>query len=98
VTAYGTAIRWGYYETAYGYVDPDKRKQTPPDLANVRVTGYDVVQPPVLKDKNTATQIVHIEYLFKDVQKVHSLTDRQRWDYDPKTKNWWLESGLPSFK
>jgi hypothetical protein len=98
VNAYGAAIRWGYYETAYGFVDPDKRKPIPAGLKNVRVTGYEVVQPPVLQDEDTATQVVQLDYLFKDVQRVHSLMDRQRWHYDPATKSWWLESGVPQFK
>lgn len=98
VTGYGAAIRWGYYETAFGFVPPDKRKAVPRYMENVRVTSYDVVQPPVMQDDDTATQVVHIEYLFEDVQHVHSLTDRQRWHYDPETKTWWLQSGVPQFK
>jgi uncharacterized protein YceK len=98
VRGYGAAIRWGYYETAYGYVPPRERKAIPANIENVQVTSYDVVQPAVMQDDDTATQIVHIEYVFKDVQRVHSLTDRQQWRYDPENKSWWLHSGVPEFK
>lgn len=98
---YQSALRWGYYENAYGYVDPEKRqdKDLPANLASIRLTGYDVVQPPVMKqDADSAAQIVNIEYLFEDKQVVKQLTDRQVWRYDEAAKTWWLVSGLPEFE
>ncbi len=99
-SGYQSAIRWGYYETAFGYLHPDLRKGKPlPDtLKDLRLTGYDVVQPPTLQDKETATQIVNIEYLYEDRQVVKRLTDRQVWKWDPKLESWWLQSGLPPFE
>jgi uncharacterized protein YceK len=97
-TAYGSAIRWGYYETALGYLHPDKRAEMPAGLEDIRVTSYDVVQPPLRQDEESATQVVRIEYLHEDVQRVKNLTDRQTWRYDPEAKGWWLHSGLPAFR
>lgn len=96
---YQSALRWGYYETAYGFVHPDLRKNKPlPPLFNgLRLTGYDVVQPPTLQDKDSATQIVAIEYLYEDRQVVKRLSDRQLWRWDEKLDSWWLQSGLPTF-
>lgn len=98
--AYESAIRWGYFETAFGYLDPDLRKgkQLPPLYKDLRLTGYDVVQPPMEQEKGKATQIVAIDYLHEDRQVMMSLTDRQVWRYDKTLKNWWLVSGLPPFK
>lgn len=96
--AYGSAIRWGYYETALGYLHPDKRVEMPASLEDIRVTSYDVVQPPLRQDGESATQVVRIEYLHDDVQRVKNLTDRQTWRYDPEAKGWWLHSGLPAFR
>lgn len=98
VTAYGSAIRWGYYETAFGYVHPDKRKALPANIGDIQVTNYDVVQPPVMQDDDSATQIAQIDYVLRDVQRVRSVSDRQLWRYDQKTKTWWLHSGVPTFK
>lgn len=98
VTAYGNAIRWGYYETAFGYLHPDERRAMPSHLENIRVTSYDVVQPPVRPDEDTATQVAQVEYLHNDVQVVRKLSDRQQWRYDAATKSWWLHSGLPEFR
>jgi hypothetical protein len=99
-SGYQSAIRWGYYETALGYVHPDLRrgKTLPTELKGIRLTGYDVVQPPLIQEKDTATQIVDIEYLHEDRQVVKRLTDRQTWRWDDKLDSWWLQSGLPKFK
>jgi hypothetical protein len=99
-TGYQSALRWGYYETAMGYLHPDLRKgkPVPPELAGIRVTGYDVVQPPLVQKPELATQIVDIEYLHEDRQVVRRLTDRQTWRWDKTLDSWWLESGLPNFK
>ncbi len=98
--AYQSALRWGYYETAYGFVHPDLRKNKPLDARfdGLRLTGYDVVQPPTMQDENSATQIVTIEYLYEDRQVVKRLSDRQLWRWDEKLNSWWLQSGLPNFE
>ena len=97
---YQSALRWGYYESAYAFVDPEQRedKPMPPNLTGLHLSGYDVVQPPSIKDDDTATQIVQIEYLYENRQVVKSLTDRQLWRWDADKKTWWLTSGLPKFK
>jgi len=98
LATYGDAMRWSYFDTAYGFVHPEKRDGEPGDLANVRVTGYDVVQPPVMKDEVSAEQMARIEYVLKDVQRVRTLSDRQLWRYDESAKSWWLDSGVPRFQ
>lgn len=99
-SGYRSALRWGYYETAFGYLHPDLRKDKPmpESLTDLRLTGYDVVQPPLVQEDDTATQIVNIDYLYEDRQVVKQLTDRQTWKWDPTLKSWWLKSGLPDFK
>ncbi|MCG6861204.1 MAG: hypothetical protein LJE70_08015 [Chromatiaceae bacterium] len=98
LTTYGEAIRWGYFETAYGFLHPDKRQEIPKHLDNVRVTSYEVLQAPLMKSETEAEQVVRIEYVHKDVQQLRSLSDRERWVYDEATSNWWLDSGVPSFE
>jgi hypothetical protein len=98
LTTYGEAIRWGYFDVAYSYIPADKRKKIPKDLANVQVIGYEVVQPPYMRDDRSAEQVARIDYVHKDVQLVRSLSDRQLWRYEKATNSWWLESGIPEFK
>jgi hypothetical protein len=97
MTTYGEAIRWGYFDTAYGYVPPDKHKGVPKYLENVRVTSYEVLRPPLVKSENTAQQIVRIDYVHKDTQRLRSLSDHQLWSYDKQAKAWWLQSRVPQF-
>lgn len=96
---YQSALRWGYYETAYGFVHPDLRKGKPLDAVfdRLRLTGYDIAQPLTMPDKDSATQTVVIEYLYEDRQVVRQLSDRQLWRWDEKLGSWWLHSGLPKF-
>ena len=98
-SSYQSALRWGYFDTAFGYLDPPQRrgKSLPAQFKNLRITDYDIVQPPVITSPGEATQIVNIEYLYEDRQVVKRLTDHQTWHYDPKINNWWLVSGLPKF-
>jgi hypothetical protein len=100
VTAYGNSLRWAYYDTALGYLHPSYRNASPEQLKNVRVTSYEVVQPPVLTDEaqTSAEQVVQIEYVLQDEQVVRTLADRQDWRYDPQTESWWLHSGAPVFR
>ena len=98
---YQNALRWGYFENAYSYLPPDRRDEaiSPEILEGLRLTGYDVIQPPVMNaESETATQVVAIDYLYEDRQVVKQLKDRQLWRYDAEKKTWWLESGLPAFK
>ena len=99
-SGYQSALRWGYYENAYAHLRPESRKNKPMPavLEGLRLTGYDVVQPPSIKGNDTATQIVLIEYLHDDTQVVKKVTDRQLWRWDAAKKTWWLESGLPKFE
>lgn len=99
-SGYQSALRWGYYETAVGFLHPDQRKDggLPPSLEGLRITGYDVVQPPLMHDEAKASQVVVIDYFFEDAQVVKRLTDRQVWRWDDQLKTWWLDSGLPRFE
>ncbi len=97
--SYQSALRWGYYDTAFGYVHPDQRKNRslPEVFTELRVTGYDVAQPPVIQDDDNASQVVVIDYLYEDTQIIKRLTDRQQWRWDDQIGTWWLHSGIPAF-
>lgn len=94
---YRQSIRWGYWEAAVGFLHPEVRVDVDFDaLANVRVTSYEVVVPPVM-DNDKAIQVVQLEYVLNDRQTVKKVADRQVWQYDAARESWWLHSGLPAF-
>jgi len=99
VNGYRQSIRWGYYPAAVGFLYPDERGDVDLDkLKNIRVTSYEVVQPPVIDADKAAVQLVQIDYVLNDQQVLKSIADRQQWRYDEAQKTWWLHSGLPAFE
>lgn len=101
LSGYRQSIRWGYFPAAAAMLSPELRSEHAQDLTgfdNIRVTGYEVIQPATAGDDNEAIQLVQIEYVLKDRQRVERLADRQRWRYDEPNRTWWLASGLPKFQ
>lgn len=101
--AYGNALRWGYPEMAWNYLDPVIRAGLLPEqlkLKEIRLTGYDVIQPPLLvaEDQDQVEQWVQIDYVRHDTQVVKSLTDHQIWRYDETAGGWRLHSPPPLFR
>ena len=97
--AYQSALRWGDFESAMGLLSPELRgdDELPQNLEDLRITRYEVVQPPLIGADDRATQTVSIEYLFEYNQILRRLTDRQVWRWDEQKNVWWLQSGLPDF-
>lgn len=99
---YRESIRWGYFETAAGFLHPDERADVDFDaLQNIRVTGYEVIQPAVISrepgPEPSAVQLVRIDYVLEDEQRLKHLTDRQEWRWDDQRSTWWLHTALPAF-
>jgi len=98
--SYAATIRWGNFENATAFVDPDTLKDHPLtgiDLQRyqqVRVTGY-TAQPPHPIGDNEIGQMVEISLVNNNTQAARSVLDRQRWRYDEKRKRWLLVTGLP---
>lgn len=93
--SYRQAIRWGQFPAAAGFIGPDGGAEI--DLSNIRVTGYEVIQQGVIGPDDSAVQLVQIDYVLEDRQRLEQLIDRQLWRYDEQSGAWWLESGLPRF-
>ena len=99
--AYIMALRWGEYETAYGFKRPPKIDDEVPDsqdLSDVRVTSHRVKQTIFSEDKMTVMQIVDFQYYRMRNVTVKTVTDRQKWEYDEEKERWYLISGLPNFE
>lgn len=97
---YAATIRWGNFEDALSFVDPETLKAHPMSKLDldrylqVRVAGY--AEQPVHKvGKNQASQTVEITLSNNNTLTVRSFLDRQVWRYDEKAKRWWLVTGLP---
>ncbi len=97
---YGSALRFGDFASAWQFVDPKVRQAHPLDAAakarynQVEVGAYQT-DGPVAIDGNTVQQVVQISLVVKSSQASYDIIDHQIWKYDPASKRWWLESGLP---
>lgn len=99
---YSSAIRWNEFEMAWGYVDPDYRKEHPlSDLEKerfkqIQVTGYEEKSQDVLVDGGIEVT-VEIRLININTQAERVIRDTQIWRWNEKTKRWWLTTGLPDF-
>ena len=98
--SYAATIRWGNFEDATAFVDPETLKAHPLtslDLERyrqVRISGYNAQPARPLGDDEIAL-VAEIVLTNNNTQGVRSVLDRQRWRYDEKAKRWWLVTGLP---
>ena len=99
--AYGSALRWGDFQSAAQFIDPAvlaAHPLTPLELARyrqVRVSEYDDGAGPVPSGDFDVRQTAMISLVNIHTQSERSVVDHQTWHYDEKTKHWWLTSGLP---
>lgn len=99
---YGTALRWGEWETANAYRMPRKSSEQlkampKAELKNIRVTDYEIVQRVVSPDEKLATIRAKVSYYDTDTGAVHTVPDEQTWWYDEKADHWFLDGNLPKF-
>jgi len=99
--AYLRAIRWGDYETAYAFKNPqdiDNKMPDFEDMRQIRVTAYNVKQTILSEDKSTILRIVDFQYYRISNVTVKNLIDRQKWEYNEEANRWYLTSEFPDFK
>lgn len=98
--AYASVIRWGNFEQALTYVDPDTLKEHAPSALDLQryhqfqVTLYND-QPARRVAPGQVRQTVEIGLVNVNTQAARSVIDNQLWRFDDKARRWWLVSGLP---
>ena len=101
IRAYESKIRWGDFETASGFVNPDVVTEPGPDpsvLKGIKVTSYVSTVIGVSEDGTEAQVVAEIRYYNDRRMSVVDLIDRQTWQYDKEAKRWYLAVPLPAFK
>jgi hypothetical protein len=99
LNGYANALRWGDFEQAMTYVDPQVQKDHPltalekERYKQVRVGGYNE-RPPVPIAQGEILQIVEISLVNVNTQTERTIVDRQQWKFDEKSKHWHV-SALP---
>ena len=99
--AWSAAIRWGDFEGAWNLLDPQYRDAHPLtdlDLSRykqIQVSGYHELGSQVFEDR--ARREIEIGVINRNTMAERSLRYTEEWKFDPTTKTWWVESGLPDF-
>lgn len=96
---YSSAIRWGEFERAFGYIDPEVREEHPlSDLDRARYKQIEVTHYEVITETKTVDsddRQVEISLVNRNTQAVRTVSYHEHWRWDPKAKTWWLTTGLP---
>lgn len=95
--SYEATMRWGRIENAYQFLLPELQEQAviPAGLGNVRVTHYEVVSGPTQVSESRMTQLVLIQYLYRDQQVIKELLDKQVWDRPDGGEDWFRANPVP---
>lgn len=99
--AYAGAVRWGEFDTALGFVDPEYRSAHPltalerERFKQVGISGY-AVKEMQLGVEGELRQIVEIRVINRHTQSERVVMDRQTWRWDAAAERWWLTTGLPN--
>lgn len=97
--SYQNTVRWFGLDRAYLFMKPEllEGQTIPPNLDNIRVTAYEVIQPPLPFGEGLIKQSVKIFYVLQDRQIERNLLDEQVWEYQPEEKIWYRISPMPEF-
>jgi hypothetical protein len=101
IRAYESTIRWGNFEEASSFINPEVVTEPGPDpnvLKGIKVTSYVSTITGVSEDGTEANVIAEIQYYNDRSMSVRGLTDRQVWRYDAQAEKWYLAVPLPPFK
>ncbi|MBT3010976.1 MAG: asparagine synthetase [Candidatus Thiodiazotropha sp. (ex Lucina aurantia)] len=97
--SYEATVRWSSGQHASKFQDPEHAAtDRTPGRANIRVTGYEVIQGPTMLGDKRAVQTAVIQFVFQESQVVKEIADQQEWLYDEAQEKWYLNSQLPEFK
>jgi len=95
---YEQAMRWQSPRQAYQFLRPDIRPTQVPDwIDNIRVVGYETLDPPVEIEKGLVVQRVEIKYVNQQTQIMYSLVDDQVWTETEDGKSWERANPIPLF-
>jgi hypothetical protein len=100
VRTFEDVVRWRPLQKMYGFlkVEPGTQIEIQEGLENVRVTGYDIVEPLNPIDPMRWRQAAEIRYVLTDRQVVRQLVDFQIWESEGEGEGWVRTTPVPIFK
>jgi hypothetical protein len=100
VLTFEDVVRWGDLNKMYAFQKLPEGESVEPQtgLDNVRVTGYDLVEPINQVEPMRWRQAARIDYVLTDRQVVRQLVDFQVWESEDEGKTWFRTTPVPVFE
>ncbi len=100
VRTFEDVVRWRPLHKMYAFLklESDQKIEVQEGLENIRVTGYEVVEPLNAIDPLRWRQVAEIRYVLTDRQVVRQLVDFQIWETEGEDMAWYRTTPVPVFK
>ena len=100
ISNYNVALRWGMYKDAYSYHYSPKGTQPPAKLDNleqISITGVEVTEKKINEEHNEAYVESVVTYFFQTEGSIKKIKLNQRWWFNEKFKQWFIDNAFPEF-
>ena len=100
ISNYNVDLRWGMYKDAYSYHYSPKGIQPQAKLDNleqISVTGVEVTEKKINIEHNEAYVEIVITYFFQTEGSIKRIKLNQRWWFNEKFKQWFIDNAFPEF-
>ena len=108
ITHYNVALRWAMYKEAYSYHYSPDGKQPPAKLDNleqISVTGLvtkynddvEITDKEINREHNEAHVETVVTYFFQTEGSIKKIKLNQRWWFNEKFKQWFIDNAFPEF-
>ena len=98
--AYVAAVRWGDFDKAEGFIDPQYLLQRP--ITDLQRERYRQIQVSSYRERSVGAgadgsieRRVEMGVINRNTQAERLVMVNERWRWDPQAKRWWQAAGLP---
>ncbi|HEX7992177.1 MAG TPA: hypothetical protein VF513_18650 [Stenotrophomonas sp.] len=98
--AYVAAVRWGDFDKAEGFIDPQYLLQRP--ITDLQRERYRQIQVSSYRERSVGAgadgsieRRVEMGVINRNTQAERLVIVNERWRWDPEAKRWWQAAGLP---
>ena len=100
VRLFEDVVRWRPLQKMYAFqkTEPGQPAEVQQGLDNVRVTGYEIVEPLNAIEPMRWRQAAQIDYVLTDRQVVRQVIDYQVWESEDEGKTWYRTTPVPVFR
>lgn len=100
VRLFEDVVRWRPLNKMYAFqkIESEQPAEIQQGLDNVRVTGYEIIEPLNAIEPMRWRQAAQIDYVLTDRQVVREVIDYQVWESENEGKTWYRTTPVPVFR